>query len=397
MLSKRAISAPASPIRRLVPYADDAKKRGIHVYHLNIGQPDIKTPKQWYEYIEKYKKDVVSYTHSQGIRELREKFSEYYNLWNITVQPDEIMVTNGGSEAIMFALGVVCDPDDEVIVVEPFYANYAGFASYLNIRLVPVTAKPEEGYRMPDIKEFEKVISPKTKAILFSNPSNPTGVVYSKEELKTIAEVAKKYNLVIISDEVYREFTFDGTQAISMFSFENIKDRLIIVDSLSKRYSACGARIGTFLTKNKEFYRAALKFAQARLCPAEITQYGALGLLEADEEYMKEVIKEYNIRRDIAFEEMSKIPDIVVHKPQGAFYLAAKLPVDDSEEFIKWMLSNFEVDGKTTMVAPLSGFYVTPGLGKSEIRIAYVLSAEKLKDAINIMAKAIEEYNKRSK
>ncbi|MBT1247587.1 MULTISPECIES: pyridoxal phosphate-dependent aminotransferase [unclassified Thermosipho (in: thermotogales)] len=397
MLSKRAISAPASPIRRLVPYADDAKKRGIHVYHLNIGQPDIKTPKQWYEYIEKYKKDVVSYTHSQGIRELREKFSEYYNLWNIAVQPDEIMVTNGGSEAIMFALGVVCDPDDEVIVVEPFYANYAGFASYLNIRLVPVTAKPEEGYRMPDIKEFENVISPKTKAILFSNPSNPTGVVYSKEELKTIAEVAKKYNLVVISDEVYREFTFDGTQAISMFSFENIKNRLIIVDSLSKRYSACGARIGTFLTKNKEFYRAALKFAQARLCPAETTQYGALGLLEADEEYMKEVIKEYNIRRDIAFEEMSKIPDIVVHKPQGAFYLAAKLPVDDSEEFIKWMLSNFEVDGKTTMVAPLSGFYVTPGLGKSEIRIAYVLSAEKLKDAINIMAKAIEEYNKRSK
>ncbi|ABR31095.1 aspartate aminotransferase [Thermosipho melanesiensis] len=394
MLSKRANIVPASPIRRLVPYADDAKKRGIHVYHLNIGQPDIETPKQFYEYIEKYKNEVVAYTHSQGILELREKFSEYYKSWNIDVQPDEIMVTNGGSEAIMFALGVICDPGDEVIVIEPFYANYAGFAAYLNVKLVPVTTTPEEGYRMPSYGEFKKVVSPKTKAILFSNPSNPTGVVYTKEELEVVAKFAKEYNLTIISDEVYREFTFDGSKALSMFEFEDIRNQLIIVDSLSKRYSACGARIGTFVTKNKEFYSAALKFAQARLCPAETTQYGALGLLEADEEYMKKVIEEYKIRRDVAFEEISKIQDVVVKKPQGAFYLAAKLPVVDSEEFIKWMLSNFEINGKTTMVAPLSGFYATPGLGKSEIRIAYVLNAEKLRDAILIIAKAVEEYNK---
>ena len=396
MISKRAANVPASPIRRLVPYADAAKNKGIHVYHLNIGQPDIKTPKEWYEYIEKFKTDVVAYTHSQGIKPLREKFSEYYNKWNINVEPDEIMVTNGGSEAIMFALGVVCDPGDEVIVIEPFYANYSGFAAYLNVKLVPVTSKAENGYRMPDISEFEKVITPKTKAILFSNPSNPTGVVYTKDELETIAKIAMKYNLVVISDEVYREFTFDNTKAISMFEFKELRENnLIIVDSLSKRYSACGARIGTFLTKNKDYYAAALKLAQARLCPAEIAQYGALGLLNTSDEYLEEAMNEYKLRRDVAFEEISKIPGIVAHKPQGAFYLSAKLPVDDSEEFIKWMLTNFNVNKKTTMVAPLSGFYATKGLGKNEIRIAYVLKAEKLKEAISIMAKAIEAYNNR--
>lgn len=396
MISKRAQNVPASPIRRLVPYADAAKAKGIHVYHLNIGQPDIKTPKQWHEYIQKFKTEVVAYTHSQGIKPLREKFAEYYHKWNINVEPDEIMVTNGGSEAILFALGVVCDPGDEVIVIEPFYANYAGFAAYLNVNLVPVTAKPENGYRMPTMDDFEKVISPKTKAILFSNPSNPTGVVYTKEELEVIANIAKKFNLVVISDEVYREFTFDNTKAISMFEFEELRENnLIIVDSLSKRYSACGARIGTFVTKNKDFYAAALKLAQARLCPPEITQYGAIGLLNTDEEYMKNAMNEYRLRRDVAYDEISKIPGIIAHKPQGAFYLSAKLPVDDSEEFIKWMLSEFNVDGKTTMVAPLSGFYATKGLGKSEIRIAYVLESEKLKDAINIMAKAIEAYNNR--
>lgn len=392
MVSKRALNMPASPIRRLVPYADEAKRKGIHVYHLNIGQPDLETPKEWYEYIEKFKTKVVAYTHSQGILPLREKFSEYYKKWNINVSPDEIMVTNGGSEAIMFALGVVCDPGDEVIVVEPFYANYAGFAAYLNIKLVPVSTTPENGYRMPEKEAFEKVISSKTKAILFSNPSNPTGVVYSKDELQTIVEVAKENNLVIISDEVYREFAFDNKKSISAFEFEEIHNSLIIVDSISKRYSACGARIGTFITKNKDFYNAAMKFAQARLSPAEITQYGAIGLLNSSEEYMKNAIAEYEKRRDVAYEEIKKIPGVVAHKPEGAFYLSAKLPVDNAEEFIKWMLLNFNVDGKTTMVAPLSGFYATPNAGLSEIRIAYVLSAEKIKDAINILAKGIKEF-----
>lgn len=395
MVSKRAVETPASPIRRLVPYADEAKKRGIHIYYLNIGQPDIKTPSVWYEYIDKYKPEVVAYTHSQGLLELREAFSKYYTRHDIHVSADEIMVTNGGSEAIMFALGVVCDPGDEVITIEPFYANYLGFASYLNVKLVPVTAHTEDGYRLPPISEFEKVVSPKTKAILFSNPSNPTGTVYTYEEMKQIVDFAKKHNLVIISDEVYREFTFDGRKHISVFHFEGIEEQTIMVDSISKRYSACGARIGTLVTKNKEFYKSALKFAQARLCPAETTQFGAIGLLTLGEEYTNSVRDEYQKRRDATYEAMKEIPGVVVHKPEGAFYLAAKLPVDNAEDFIIWMLKEFNVDGKTTMVSPLSGFYATPGAGMSEIRIAYVLEAEKLADAARILGEGIREYNKR--
>jgi aspartate aminotransferase len=394
-ISKRALETPASPIRRLVPYADEAKKRGIQIYYLNIGQPDIKTPKVWYEYIEKYKPEVVAYTHSQGLLELREAFSKYYERHNIHVTADEIMVTNGGSEAIMFALGVVCDPGDEVITIEPFYANYLGFASYLNVKLVPVTAHPEDGYRLPPMSEFEKVVSPKTKAILFSNPSNPTGTVYTYEEMKTIVDFAKKHDLVIISDEVYREFTFDGRKHISIFHFEGIEQQVIMVDSISKRYSACGARIGTFVTKNKEFYKNALKFAQARLCPAETTQFGAIGLLTLGEDYTNSVRDEYQKRRDATYEALKEIPGVVVHKPEGAFYLSAKLPVENAEDFIIWMLKEFNVDGKTTMVSPLSGFYATPGAGMSEIRIAYVLEADKLADAVKILGEGIKVYNSR--
>ncbi|MCX7654792.1 MAG: pyridoxal phosphate-dependent aminotransferase [Fervidobacterium sp.] len=393
MVSKRAIETPASPIRRLVPYADEAKKRGIHIYYLNIGQPDIKTPNVWYEYIEKYKPEVVAYTHSQGLPELREAFSKYYQRHNIHVTPDDIIVTNGGSEAIMFALGVVCDPGDEVITIEPFYANYLGFASYLNVKLVPVTAHPEDGYRLPSVDKFESVLTPKTKAILFSNPSNPTGTVYTYEEMRQIIDFAKKHNIVIISDEVYREFTFDGRKHISAFHFDGIEDQLIMVDSVSKRYSACGARIGTFVTKNKEFYKNALKFAQARLCPAETTQFGAIGLLTLGEEYTNQVREEYQKRRDATYEAMKEIPGVVVHKPEGAFYLSAKLPVGNAEDFIIWMLKEFNVDGKTTMVSPLSGFYATPGAGMSEIRIAYVLEAEKLADAVKILGEGIKKYN----
>lgn len=395
MISKRAMETPASPIRRLVPYADEAKKKGIQIYYLNIGQPDIKTPKVWYDYLEKYKPEVVAYTHSQGILQLREAFSKYYQRHSIHVSPDEIMVTNGGSEAIMFALGVVCDPGDEVITIEPFYANYSGFASYLNVRLIPVTAHPEDGYRLPPMKEFEKVVSAKTKAILFSNPSNPTGTVYTYEEMTQIIEFAKKHKLVIISDEVYREFTFDGRKHISAFHFEGIEDQLIMVDSISKRYSACGARIGTLVTKNKEFYKNALKFAQARLCPAEITQYGAMGLLSLDESYTNEIRDEYQRRRDAAYNAMKEIPGVIVQKPEGAFYLSAKLPVENAEDFIIWMLREFNVDGKTTMVSPLSGFYATPDAGMSEIRIAYVLEADKIADAVRILGEGIKKYNSR--
>lgn len=393
MISRRALETPASPIRRLVPYADEAKKRGVKIYYLNIGQPDIKTPKVWYEYLEKYNPEVVAYTHSQGIAELREAFSRYYHRHNIDVSPDEIMITNGGSEAIMFALGVVCDPGDEVITIEPFYANYSGFASYLNVRLIPVTSHPEDGYRLPPLKEFERIVSPKTKAILFSNPSNPTGTVYTYEEMNQIIEFAKKYKLAIISDEVYREFTFDGRKHISAFHFDGIEDQLIMVDSISKRYSACGARIGTLVTKNKEFYKNALKFAQARLCPAEVTQFGAIGLLSLDESYTNEVRDEYQRRRDAAYNAMKEIPGVIVQKPEGAFYLSAKLPVENAEDFIIWMLREFNVDGKTTMVSPLSGFYATLDAGMSEIRIAYVLEAEKIADAVKILGEGIKKYN----
>lgn len=395
-ISRRALETPASPIRRLVPYADEAKKRGVEIYHLNIGQPDIKTPSVWYEYIERYRPDVVAYTHSQGLLELREAFSNYYRKHEIYVTPDEIMVTNGGSEAIMFALGVVCDPGDEVIVVEPFYANYLGFASYLNVKLVPVTSRPEDGYRLPPVYAFEKAVSPRTRAILFSNPSNPTGTVYTYEEMETIVRFAVEHDLAIVSDEVYREFTFDGRRHVSVFHFDGIDERAIMVDSVSKRYSACGARIGTFVTKNKEFYANALKFAQARLCPAETTQFGAIGLLTLDRTYTDEVRTEYERRRDAAFEAMRKIEGVVVNKPEGAFYLSAKLPVDDAEEFIIWMLREFQVNGKTTMVSPLSGFYATPRAGVSEIRIAYVLEAPKLADAVEILGMGIAEYNRRT-
>jgi len=393
MISKRAIETPASPIRRLVPYSDAAEKKGIYVYHLNIGQPDIKTPKIWYEYIDKYKPEVVAYTHSQGIYELREAFASYYARHDINVSADEITITNGGSEAIMFALGVVCDPGDEVLTIEPFYANYLGFATYLSVKLVPVTAHPEDGYRLPSMEAFEKALTPKTKAIIFSNPSNPTGTVYTYEEVKQIIEFAKRHDLVIISDEVYREFTFDGRKHVSAFHFDGIEDRLIMVDSISKRYSACGARIGMLVTKNKEFSKGVLKFAQARLCPAETTQYGAIGLLSLGDEYTNSVRDEYQKRRDATYEAMKEIPGVVVHKPEGAFYLAAKLPVANAEDFIIWMLQEFNINGKTTMASPLSGFYVTSGAGLSEIRIAYVLESEKLREAVEVLGKGIEKYN----
>jgi len=391
-ISKRAFQAPESPIRKLIPLAEEAKRRGIHVYHLNIGQPDIETPRIFHEYIKKYNPNVVAYTHSAGLIELREAFKNYYERYGIDVETDEIIVTQGGSEAILFSLAVIANPGDEVLVLEPFYANYAGFASFLGVKLVPVPTRPEDGYHVPDKTLFEERISGKTRAILFSNPSNPTGAVYSEDELKTIMDIALKYDLYVIADEVYREFVYDGLKHVSMMKMD-VGERTIMVDSVSKKFSACGARIGVFVTKNKELYRSAMKFAQARLSPAMMEQYGVIGLLNLEDEYFENVRRIYSKRRDTVCEELSKIEGIVFKKPQGAFYISVKLPIDDAEEFVSWMLSDFDVDGKTTMVAPLKGFYATPNAGNSEIRIAFVLEESKLKDAVRILVRGLEKFS----
>ncbi|MFW6120086.1 MAG: pyridoxal phosphate-dependent aminotransferase [Petrotogales bacterium] len=392
-ISNRAKNMPESPIRKLVPFAEEAKERGIEVFHLNIGQPDIETPDVFMKYINKLGGEVVPYSHSAGLIKLRKSFCNYYKRREIYLNPDEVIITSGGSEAIIFALASIADPDDEVIVIEPFYANYRGFTSLLNIKTVPITSHVENGYRLPPVEEFEKVITSKTRAILFSNPSNPTGTVYTREEMDQLIELSRKNGLFLISDEVYREFTFDDTSTYPLLSLypENLS---ITVDSVSKRFSACGARIGLVASKNKNVMKSAMKFAQARLSPPAIAQLGTIGLLTLDDSYLENIKREYEKRRDIVYEELSKIGGVVMHKPQGAFYISVALPVDDAEDFVKWMLTDFSLNGKTTMVAPLQGFYSTPGKGKNEVRIAYVLSAEKIKLACNILAEGIEEYNK---
>jgi aspartate aminotransferase len=390
--SKRVLEMQESPIRKLVPYAEKAKSMGKNVYYLNIGQPDLETPKEFFESIEKAPK-VVAYSHSAGVMELREAFADYYQKWNMKFDAQDIMITTGGSEAIIFALGTVADPEDEILSIEPFYANYRGFSEMLNLKINAVRAIPETGYALPAIEDFEKKLTSKTKAIIFSNPSNPTGAVYTREEIEKIVNFAKKHNLFIISDEVYKEFTFDGTKHISVMEFD-YTEKTIVVDSISKRYSACGARIGVFATKNKELFAQAMKFAQSRLCSPVVAQYGTIGLLKnLDDKYFEDMIEEYQKRRDAVYEEVSKIEGAVFKKPVGSFYLSVELPIDDTVEFIKWMLTDFDVDNETLMVAPLDGFYSTSGAGKKEIRIAYVLEPEKLRKACKILRLAVEKYN----
>jgi len=392
-ISRRAEKMPASPIRKLVPYAEKAKERGIKVYHLNIGQPDIPTPEIFFRYLRKNLGDVVAYSHSAGIIELRRAFLNYYASFGVELTEDEVIVTNGGSEAVIFAMAAIADPGDEIVVIEPFYANYKGFASLLNIKLVPVRAEVSNGYRLPPKERFEEAITSKTRAILFSNPSNPTGVVLTSSEIDTLIQFAEKHNLFLISDEVYREFAFDGRESISLLKHYK-SERVIMTDSLSKRYSACGTRIGLFATHNRQIYDAAMKFAQARLSPPTVAQLGAVGLLELGKEYTDKIKNEYQLRRDVVFEELSKIPGVLLTKPEGAFYVSVALPVDDAERFVKWMLTDFNDSGETVMVAPLSGFYATEGSGKKEIRIAYVLERKKLKRACELLRKGIEGYNR---
>ena len=394
--SNRIEKMQSSPIRRLIPFAEQAKASGKEVLHLNIGQPDIETPKEFFASIEKNAGKVIPYSHSAGIIELRKAFSKYYEKWNCDITPEEIIITNGGSEAIIFAMGAVADPGDEVVVIEPFYANYRSFAGMLNLNLLPISADPEAGYMVPDLSEYDSKITDKTKAIIFSNPCNPTGAVYPKEDVIRILDFAKKHNLYVIADEVYREFTFDGLKPFSAMEFEAYHDRIILIDSVSKRYSACGARVGLLATKNKELFAQVMKMAQARLCPPTVAQLGALGFLELDASYLDAIRDEYQRRRDIVYNELSKVDGLYFKEPKGAFYLAVKLPIDSSENFVKWMLTDFDINGTTTMVAPLDGFYGTPGKGEQEIRIAYVLEEKRLLQACEILRKGLEAYMKKA-
>lgn len=380
-----------SPIRKLAPYADSAKERGIKVYHLNIGQPDIKTPEGMRE---AYKKtpEIVAYGPSAGLFSYREKLAGYYKNKGINISTEDVFITTGGSEAIIFAFLAALSPGDEVIVPEPFYTNYNGFAVMAGVKIVPITTKIDDGFQLPAIEEFEKVRTEKTKAVLFSNPGNPTGAVFTWEALEELAEFAKKYSLYIISDEAYREFTYGEKRAVSILEFPGIEENAILIDSVSKRYSACGARVGTLITRNRDLMNVVLKFGQARLCPPTIDQMAAEAAVDTPDSYFKEVNEEYRKRRDFAFKAVSSIPGVVVRKPEGAFYMIVQLPVSDADHFARWLLSDFSLEGATTMIAPAGGFYATEGLGKNQIRIAYVLNTEDLDKAISVIRKGLEKY-----
>lgn len=394
-ISTRAREIQASPIRKLAGVAVETKKRGIQVYHLNIGQPDILTPEVYYKNIYDYSEKVLSYGPSDGLPEMKDAMVSYFAQYGIKLAPENIVVTCGGSEAVSFAFDVVGDPGDEVIIPEPFYTNYNGYACLSTMQIVPVETKAEDGFHLPSIAEIEKKITAKTRAIMICSPNNPTGTVFTKAEITSLGKLVKKHNLFLIADEVYKEFTYDGEKHFSVLELEGLDDRTIVVDSISKRYSACGARIGAVISRNKDVMHAILKFAQARLCPPTLEQIGAVGAYRLPLDYFKNIQAQYQERRDTLYDILTSNKDIVLQKPKGAFYIMAKIPVDDSDEFAKWMLGEFDVDGETVMVAPGAGFYSTPGKGKQEIRLAYVLETQKLEKAAKILLKAIEAYNAR--
>ncbi len=391
-ISQKGQLMPESPIRKLVPYAEKAKKRGVYVYHLNIGQPDIETPEVALKAVHNYSNKVIEYSHSAGMLSLREKLSEYYRTVNIHVTADEIIVGAGASEALLFAFQSIMDPGDEVIIPEPFYANYNGFAANAGIKVVPIFSSIETGFSLPPIEEFEKNITPRTKAILVCNPNNPTGYLYSKEELETLRNIAKKHDLFLIADEVYREFTYDGKQHFSCMHLKGIENNVILIDSVSKRYSACGVRIGWLVSKNKELMATAMKFAQARLSPPTFGQVAAEAAVDTPDEYFDKVMKEYIARRDAIVKGINKIDGAFCPNPAGAFYIVAKLPVDDSDKFCQWLLEDYSYENQTVMMAPASGFYSTPGMGKDEVRISYVLKVDYLKNSVKVLEEALKVY-----
>ncbi|UTW65647.1 pyridoxal phosphate-dependent aminotransferase [bacterium SCSIO 12643] len=394
-ISNNGLAMPESPIRKLVPFAEAAKKNGHEVIHLNIGQPDIVTPQVALDAIKNCSIDVLEYSHSAGFESYRNGLSEYYKSVNIDVDASEIIVTTGGSEALLFGFLSCFNPGDEVIIPEPFYANYNGFATASGVKVVPVTAKIENGFALPPVNEIESLITDKTKGILICNPSNPTGYLYTKEELEIIRDIVAKHDLFLFADEVYREFVYDNKTHYSVMNLKGIEQNTILVDSVSKRYSMCGARIGAIISKNKEVMATAMKFAQARLSPPTYAQIASEAALKTPPSYFDEVKAEYVERRDTLVSALNKIEGVTCPNPSGAFYCVAKLPVDNADDFCQWILSDFSHNGKTVMMAPASGFYSTPGNGQDEVRIAYVLKTELLLEAVEILDKAITAYNNR--
>lgn len=392
-ISTKGLQMPESPIRKLVPFAETAKKKGHKVYHLNIGQPDIKTPKVAIEAVKNAAIEVLEYSHSAGFESYRNKLAQSYQKIGLPVETQDIIITTGGSEALMFAMGSTMDSGDEIIIPEPFYANYNGFSVASGINVVPVMSGIETGFALPAIEEFEKLITPKTKAILICNPGNPTGYLYSKEEIEKLAEIVKKHDLFLIADEVYREFIYDkGVEHHSVLKVKGIEQNAIMIDSVSKRYSMCGARIGCIVSKNKEVMQTAMKFAQARLSPPTYEQIASEAALETPQSYFDEVIAEYKDRRDTLIAELQKIEGVQVATPKGAFYCIAKLPVQNADDFAQWLLEEFDYNQQTVMVAPASGFYSTKGIGLDEVRIAYVLKKEDLIKAVEVLKHALEAY-----
>lgn len=391
-ISQKANEMPASPIRKLVPYADIAKQKGKIVYHLNIGQPDIETPEVALNAIKNMDRKVIEYSHSAGFESYRTKLAAYYQKTGIPVNTEDIIITTGGSEALIFGFMTTCDPGDEVIIPEPFYANYNGFATTAGLTVVPVTSSIESGFALPPVEEFEKKITPKTKAIVICNPGNPTGYLYSQAELEKLRDIVKKYDLFLFADEVYREFCYDGAIPFSVMNLEGIEENVIMIDSVSKRYSMCGARIGAMISKNKEVMAAALKFGQARLSPPTIDQIASEAALQTPQKYFDDVVSEYVTRRNIMVDGLNNIPGVFCPKPSGAFYCVAKFPVDDAEKFCQWLLEDFEYEGQTVMMAPANGFYATEGAGKQEARIAYVLNQDSLHKAVKCLEEALKVY-----
>lgn len=391
-ISNKGQQMPSSPIRKLVPFAEQAKSEGVHVYHLNIGQPDINTPKIALDAVKNNTLDVLAYSRSEGSEQYRQKLAKYYKKRQIDVEANNIIVTTGGSEALLFTFGSVMDPDDEVIIPEPFYANYNGFCVAQGVNVVPVVSDIDSNFALPPISDFEALITPKTKAILICNPGNPTGYLYSKEEIYQLKELVQKHDLFLIADEVYREFIYDGHQHYSIMEIEELEEHAILIDSVSKRYSMCGARIGCIVTKNKNVHDTALKFAQARLSPPTYAQIASEAALDTPDTYFDEIVNEYEERRTILIEQLQNIDGIKVAKPSGAFYCIAELPITDADHFAQWLLENFRVNNATIMIAPAGGFYATQGLGKNQVRIAYVLKKEDLIASVNILKKGLEAY-----
>lgn len=390
--SNRVANTPASPIRRLVPYAEAAKKRGVHVFHLNIGQPDIETPKTGVKALQEADLGVIAYSHSAGILSYREKLVEFYSRYNVEATTEDMIVTNGGSEALLFAILACADAGDEIIVPEPFYANYNGFARSLDINIVPITARIETGFALPAIEAFEEKITEKTKAILICNPSNPTGYLYSVEELEKLKHIVQKHDLFLIADEVYRDFCYEGKKHTSVLTIDGMDDYAIMVDSISKRYSACGARMGVVLSKNKVLMAEAMKLAQARLSPSTLAQILAEALVDTPQTYLGEVTEEYDQRRQTVTKRLQAMDGVICPNSTGAFYSFAQFPVDDSDKFCQWLLEEFNHNGKTVMMAPGAGFYNTKGLGTQEARIAYVLNTDDLNAAMDCLEEALKVY-----